>query len=304
MLLIWYTLRFIVTCSLQHLKQHLQLQYTSMVSFVRKQLRPLGYTSQVGDYGAGNFVERESSSQSQVLPNGFLLLCVNSDNQRRPWRTSVPNTQALCKAAVALSIKEGPGMSLAVTTIHDRDIEAGQCFSDVRAYERVYICLWESRVDAMAIFSLVHWVLPALCCSVPRNMRKQPSTGSLAPWPRPSSSYTSGRHLWDSCGIYGRLSAKGDFFWRTPCSPTAFLQRWLMGSNSTVTLERYLRLIQGGGYHSGTSLTQSEPWNKYVIESLLFFHYKKRKRWKMNEEGNLKKRAVLTNVHSLQSDFL
>lgn len=47
-------------------------------------------------------------------------------------------------------------MSLAITTIHDRDIEAGQCFSDVRAYERVYICLWESRVDAMVIFSLVH----------------------------------------------------------------------------------------------------------------------------------------------------
>lgn len=101
-------------------------------------------------------VERESSSWSQVPPNGFLLLCVNSDHQSRPWGTSVPATQALRAVAVAPSVEEGPGMSLAVTTVYDGETEAGQCFGDVRAYERVYICLWESRVDAMAIFSLVH----------------------------------------------------------------------------------------------------------------------------------------------------
>lgn len=132
-------------------------------------------------------VERESSSRSQVPPNGFLLLCVNSVHQSGPRGTSVPATQALRTAAVALSIEEGPGMSPAV---YDREIEAGQCFGDVRAYERVYICLWESRVDAMAIFSLVHRVLPVLCCSVPRNMRKQPSTGitrALLPDPDPSA---------------------------------------------------------------------------------------------------------------------
>lgn len=129
-------------------------------------------------------VERESSSWSQVAPNGFLLLCVNSDHRSRPWGTSVPATQAVRAAAVAPSIEEGPGMSLAATAVYDGEIEAGQCFGDARAYERVYICLWESRVDAMAIFSLVHRVLPVLCCSVPRNMRKQPSTG-IAPAPLP-----------------------------------------------------------------------------------------------------------------------
>lgn len=129
-------------------------------------------------------VERESSSWSQVAPNGFLLLCVNSDHRSRPWGTSVPAKQAVRAAAVAPSIEEGPGMSLAATAVYDGAIEAGQCFGDARAYERVYICLWESRVDAMAIFSLVHRVLPVLCCSVPRNMRKQPSTG-IAPAPHP-----------------------------------------------------------------------------------------------------------------------
>lgn len=46
-----------------------------------------------------------SSSQSQVLLNGFLLLYVNSDHQSQLRRTSVPSTQTLCTAAVTLSIK-------------------------------------------------------------------------------------------------------------------------------------------------------------------------------------------------------
>lgn len=106
-------------------------------------------------------------------------------------------------------------MSLAVASVHGGAIEAGQCFGDVRAYERVYICLWESRVDAMAIFSPVHRVLPVLCCSVPRNMRKQPSTGTapaLLRDPDPPGS-TSGRHLRDS-----RAAFTGGYQQKERCS--------------------------------------------------------------------------------------
>lgn len=204
-------------------------------------------------------VERESSSWSQVPPNGFLLLC-----KLRSSEQTVGNICPRHTAAVAPSIEEGPGMLLAVATVHDGGIEAGQCFADVRAYERVYICLWESRVDAMAIFSPVHRVLPVLCCSVPRNMRKQPSTGiapGLLPDPDPPAPPVGGTYEIPGAAFTGGYQQKERCFFLTDAMFTHLFPSALTNGLIIQLSHRNVisDLFRGEGYHSGTSPTQSEP---------------------------------------------
>lgn len=105
---------------------------------------------------SGAMVEHESSSQSQVLLMASLccvearLLEADREEHLSPART---------RAAVALSVKE---RSWNVAGRYGRLRPTDRQGSTWAVRERVYICLWESRVDAMAIFSLVHRV-PLSC---------------------------------------------------------------------------------------------------------------------------------------------
>lgn len=90
-----------------HLRGARQIAYTDTWD-VKKAQRLNRVTEQWG-----------SSSRSQVLLNGFLLLYVNADHLSGLRRTSVLNTQTLCTLLVTLSIKHALAchwLSLAVAT--------------------------------------------------------------------------------------------------------------------------------------------------------------------------------------------
>lgn len=119
----------------------------------------------------------------------------------------------------------------------------GRAFKSMSACVHICVCLWESRVDATSIFSRVHWVLP-LCyaalflgqaagssAAAAAEAAEHRDSSSSAPWPRPSSSYISGRDLQDSSAVFrgGYLQKKETLSWQMPCSSTSFSLRWLIG---------------------------------------------------------------------------
>lgn len=106
-----------------------------------------------------------SWSQSQVLPNGFLLLHLNSDHRSGLCRTSVLNTHththALCAAALTLSVKKNVLVSQLSLKVRSH---AGMVCTSISVHLHFYV-YGNVGVDAMSIFSPVHRVLP-LCCAV------------------------------------------------------------------------------------------------------------------------------------------
>lgn len=155
-----------------------------------------------------------SSSSSQVLFNGFLLVYINSEHQRRLWRTSVLNTQAFCST-------QSPRQSIMYWHVTDilpvvtrpplkthssTGLGRGGCASIVSACASTFLRVYR-KSEMTAYLFLVQDT--KFCCCVVAALYLGQAPGSstmeytgIAPAvlsdPPPSSSYISGRGLQES----------------------------------------------------------------------------------------------------------
>lgn len=176
-----------------------------------------------------------------------------------PWRTSVLNEHFV--------LLQTPCQS---NQFWCYQLPLKMCAASVeaaRASINIHMCLWQSGVDALSIFSPVHWVLP-LCSAAlflrtsrrvisSRSREEYRENSSSAPWPRSSDSYISGRDL--QGGGQGRLSAKkiGAFL-----MDAMFIHLFLSGVTNGL-------IIQLSHWHviSHFLMGRIPPWNISAIVS-------------------------------------
>lgn len=112
-----------------------------------------------------------SSSSSQVLFNGFLLVYINSEHQRRQRRTSVLNTQAFCSTqspCQSIMYWHVSDITSGYTTTSEDSLQhwfGGGCASISWARTSTSLCVYRKTEMTAHLFLVQHTKF--CCCVVP-----------------------------------------------------------------------------------------------------------------------------------------